>query len=158
MILQMCNWLQGTPWATSVHDSLWAYPFVQLIHFTGLSLFVGSIVLLNLRLLGLIKRRQSIREVYDQLGLMMWTGFCIALLGGFLLFSSSAVAFYYNPAFRWKMIVLLSALIFHILVLWKVKTPAAEPTATPNWAVLAGVVSFVLFAGVVTGAVLIPNY
>jgi hypothetical protein len=157
MILQFCQWLENTPWGFAVRDSTWAYPYVQLIHFTGLSLFVGTIILLNLRMLGWIRRDETLAEVYDRLSGLMWVGFCIALLGGFLLFSSAAGAFYYNPAFRWKMVALVFALLWHILVLWKVKNSGAS-LQTPNWARLAGLVSLALFVCVVTGAVLIPNY
>ena len=38
------SFLQGLPWATAVRESPWMYPFVQLIHFSGLSLWLGSIL------------------------------------------------------------------------------------------------------------------
>jgi hypothetical protein len=157
MLLQFCMWVENTPWGVAVRDTTWGYPFVQLIHFTGLSLFVGTIILLNLRLLGITKRRQSIGEVYSELSPVMWTGFCIALLGGFLLFSSAAGTFYYNPAFRVKMLVLIVALTWHLLVLAKVRA-STEPASTPGWGKVAALLSFVLFITVATGAVLIPNY
>jgi hypothetical protein len=44
------KWLEGTPWGLMTRESIWAYPFVQLIHFTGLSIWLGTNFALDLRL------------------------------------------------------------------------------------------------------------
>jgi hypothetical protein len=54
-ILNFGRWLQNTSWALSIATSDWAYPFVQLIHFSGLSLWVGTILAVDFRLLGIGK-------------------------------------------------------------------------------------------------------
>jgi predicted PurR-regulated permease PerM len=41
-LMPFCRWLQATPWARDVRTSLWVYPFIQLIHFSGLSLWLGT--------------------------------------------------------------------------------------------------------------------
>ena len=55
LILAFANWLQNTPMALAVGGSDWAYPYVQLTHFTGLSLWltpVGATVESGPRLAG----------------------------------------------------------------------------------------------------------
>ena len=56
-----------TSWATAIRTSLWAYPFIQLIHFSGLSLWLGTNVAGDLRLLGVGRKTQTAAEVRDEL-------------------------------------------------------------------------------------------
>ena len=57
--LAFCKWLESTWWGTDVRSSLWAYPFMQLIHFTGLSIWLGTTAAVDMRLLGVGKQRQT---------------------------------------------------------------------------------------------------
>src|SRR6267142_1839387 len=50
------HWLQNRPFALAIAGSDWAYPFVQATHFTGLSLWVGTNVAVDLSLLGAGKK------------------------------------------------------------------------------------------------------
>ena len=52
LLQAFAKWLEGTPWGVGVRTSLWAYPFTQLVHFTGLSIWLGTNLALDLRLLG----------------------------------------------------------------------------------------------------------
>ena len=63
--------------------SLWLYPFIQLIHFSGLSIWLGTNVVSDLRLMNLGKKPQTARDVRDELFAWNWIGFCIVVLGGF---------------------------------------------------------------------------
>ena len=52
--MAFAKWLQGTWWALDISGSTWAYPFVQMTHFSGLSLWLGTNLSLDLRLLGIV--------------------------------------------------------------------------------------------------------
>ena len=52
ILLAIAQWLEGTYWGEMARESLYAYPFVQLTHFTGLSIWLGTNFALDLRLLG----------------------------------------------------------------------------------------------------------
>src|SRR6202045_5291565 len=115
--LAFCKWLENTWWGTDVRSSLWVYPFIQLIHFTGLSVWLGTNAAVDMRLLGLGKQRQTAAQLSDALFAWNWIGFCIVVLGGFLLFSATASTYIANPAFQVKLGMLVpTALIWHILV------------------------------------------
>src|SRR5712692_7483874 len=88
LLLAFTDWLQNTPMALAVGGSDWAYPFVQLTHFTGLSLWLGTSVAVDLRLLGVNKGNQTASQLLDALFVWNWIGFGIAVVGGFLLFQS----------------------------------------------------------------------
>jgi len=158
LILAFANWLQNTPMALAVGGSDWAYPYVQLTHFTGLSLWVGTSVALDVRLLGVGEGRQSPAELLDALFLWNWIGFGLTILGGFLLFSIAAASFVGNLAFRAKLGILIPlALAVHIFVQAKARDWSETPEP-PVAAKLAGLLEMLLWLSVATAAVSIPYF
>ena len=57
--MTIAKWLQSTWWALDISGSTWAYPFVQMTHFSGLSLWIGTNLSLDLRLMGVGKKRRK---------------------------------------------------------------------------------------------------
>jgi uncharacterized protein DUF6644 len=156
-LLNFCKWLENTPWALAIGRSLWAYPVVQAIHFSGLSLWVGTIVVVDLRFLGLGGRRQLAGPFAEQLVPWTWTGLGVAVLGGTLLFAASASAFFRNPAFQIKFLLLVVGIAYHIVVQRNAPKWGASP-AVPLVAKLATFTELALWICVITAAVEIPNH
>jgi len=157
-LLPFCRHLQMTSWATAIRTSIWMYPFIQLIHFSGLSLWLGTNVAGDLRLLGAGKKIQTAADVRDELFAWNWLGFCVAIFGGFLLFSARATMYIINPAFRTKLFVLIpTALLWHIVVQAKTRE-WGKSAETPLVAKLSGLLELLLWISVVTAAVEIPSY
>ena len=158
LLVAFAKWLEGTPWGTGVRTSLWAYPFTQLIHFTGLSIWIGTNLALDLRLLGFGKQRQTAAELRDDLFAWNWIGFAIVVTGGFLLFSSTATTFLLNPAFQWKLgLFVPAALLWHIFVQAKSRDWGATRDV-PAIGKLSGLTEILLWVCVITAAVEIPNH
>jgi hypothetical protein len=150
------NWLQNTSWALALATSDWAYPFVQATHFTGLSLWVGTSIAVDLSLLGIGNKGQAPSRLYDALFVWNWIGFAIAVTGGFLLFSVSAATYLINAAFLTKLGVLIPvALILHIVIQTKMRA-WGQMSATPTAAKVAGLAELLLWLSVATAAVSIP--
>jgi hypothetical protein len=152
------NWLQHQSFALDVATSDWAYPFVQATHFTGLSLWVGTTVATDLSLMGMGNQYQSPLQLFNALFVWNWIGFCIAVLGGFLLFSAAAATYVINPAFLTKLGFLIPvALILHIVIQTKMREWGKQP-AMPRVAKIAGSVELLFWILVVTAAVSIPYF
>jgi hypothetical protein len=150
------HWLQNQPFALALAGSDWAYPFVQATHFTGLSLWVGTSVAVDLTLLARDKKSLSSWSLSDALFRWNWLGFCIAVSGGFLLFSVSAETYLTNIAFLTKLGLLLPlGLALHIVVQRNAPTWEKMPDR-PFLAKIAGLAELLLWLGVATAAVLIP--
>jgi hypothetical protein len=134
------------------------YPFIQWTHFSGLSLWVSTCLILDLRLLGFGKEFQTPAKLLDTLIVWNWVGLGIAIVGGFTMFCIAATTYIDNPAFRVKIYMLLPvALILHIIV--QAKTRAwGQTDETPPVAKLAGGVELLLWLSVMTAAIWIPNY
>jgi hypothetical protein len=136
---------------------MWFYPFIQLIHFTGLSLWLSTNVALDLRLIGVGSWRRTAAELAQDLFVLNWIGFCIVVTGGFLLFSATATTYIQNGAFLVKLGMLVpTALVFHVIVQSRSRT-WGRTAELPAVARLAGLIELLLWLSVVTAAVEIPS-
>ena len=152
------KWLESTPWGLMTRESIWAYPFVQLIHFTGLSIWLGTTFALDLRILGVGRRKATAAQVAQELFAWNWIGFAIVLTGGFMLFSGIATAFITNIAFQWKLGLFVPlALVWHVFVQRKARD-WGQTIDSPGTAKAAALVEILLWICVVTAAVQIPNH
>jgi hypothetical protein len=85
----------------------WPFPAAETLHFIGLSLLIGSLAVIDLRLLGFAKGL-SIRAIHRLL-LWTWIGFGINLVTGILFIFAQASFYYPNPSFWIKMVLILLA-------------------------------------------------
>ncbi|MBZ5696818.1 MAG: hypothetical protein LAN36_15840 [Acidobacteriia bacterium] len=158
LLTDFAKWLQSTWWALAISGSTWAYPFVQATHFSGLSLWIGTNLSLDLRLMGVGAKRRTAAELSDALFAWNWIGFCVAVMGGFVLFASAATKYVPNPAFRTKLGILIPlGIILHIVNQIKARS-WGQTEETPLVAKLTGLIEILLWLAVVTAAVSIPNY
>jgi hypothetical protein len=141
------EWLTGSPWARAMNGPEWAFPVVQSLHFIGFAFSIGTIAIVDLRLLGLAMRGQTACELAADVDRWTWTGFALMLITGPLMFSADAVAYHNNPSFQFKMICFSLALLFHFTLHRKATRPEVPPAA----AKLAGGLSLLLWTAVVAG-------
>jgi len=150
VLLEFSQWLGDTRLGVAVAQD-W-FPKVECVHVIALALVVGTIFLVDTRLLGLTSTRLSFRQISSRLLPWTWGGFILAALTGFMLFSSNAVAYYGNGAFRLKLILMilvaLNMLYFELVTFRNVA--AWDTSAKPPLAArLAGALSLALWCGVI---------
>ena len=63
MIQSFCTWLGNTPLSMAIQDRYWVIPMVQTVHILAISVVMASMVMLDLRLLRVLGRSQSIPDV-----------------------------------------------------------------------------------------------
>jgi hypothetical protein len=141
------EWLSTSPWANAMNGPEWAFPVVQSIHFMGFALSIGTIAIVDLRLLGLAMRRQTASQLAADLAPWTVAGFAVMLITGFLMFSADAVVYHVNPSFQFKMMCLAVALLFHFTIHRRATGSKVSPIA----AGMAGALSIVLWTAVVAG-------
>jgi hypothetical protein len=155
---RVAYWLESTQIGQSAGGSTWVYPYIQLLHFTGLSLWIATTVAVDLHLLGVVRREQTTAQLQKALIVWNWIGFVILIAGGVLLFSTAATLFIINPAFETKVGLLLPvALAWHILMQVKVRA-WGQTMDPPNVAKVAGFVEILLWVSVATAATTIPYF
>ena len=152
-VLACCRWLENTPWGVTVRGSSWMYPVVLWVHFVGLSIWLGTSLTVDVRLVGVGQRRLTAAELSSGLFARNWIGFCVAFLGGFLLLSAEATTYVTNTAFNLKLAVLTPlALMWHVVVQTNTRTwtQTEHTSAFGKW---AGLIEFLLWISVVAASV-----
>jgi hypothetical protein len=152
ILFQICQSIYNTRLSTSIRESVWVFPIIETIHVLGITVLVGTIAIFDLRLLGVIMRREPVSGIASQVLPWTWAGFVLMFSTGLLLSISEAATNYYNPAFRIKLILLLlvglNPLIFHRSIYRRVNE-WDRSAVTPLRARVAAVCSLVLWAGII---------
>lgn len=143
--------LQDLNFPTQIRESVWMFPTIETVHVFALVLVVGSIMTVDLRLLGLANKERRFSEVAAEMLPWTWTAFAVAALAGMMMFSSKALTYYGNIPFRLKMVCLLLAGINMLLFHWLgVRRLASWDHQRPPWtAKIAGGASLVLWTTIV---------
>ena len=116
--MEFLVWLENTGIANAIRTIPWLYPAFETGHYIGLSLLVGGIMLIDLRVLGFARSL----PLKSMIGLLpfVWAGFVINVLTGSMLFIYGATNFGTNGAFLLKMTFMLlaglNALAFDVAV------------------------------------------
>jgi uncharacterized protein YacL len=150
--LAFFEWLADTSWSVDLHESQYAYPLIESIHVWTMAVFFGSVVMFDLRLLGVTMRKVPASEVVDRLLPLTIAAFVIMVISGTLLFFAIPLRSYQSIFFRFKMLLMLLAglnvWIFHSRVYPKVVTWDVDGVP-PRRARVAGAVSLVLWIGII---------
>ena len=86
-IKEACESLQNLSFPTNIRESNWLFPTIETVHVLALVLVVGSIFMVDLRLLGIASRARSVRDVTAQSLPLTWSAFAVAATAGWLSFS-----------------------------------------------------------------------
>jgi hypothetical protein len=105
--MEFLTWLEHTAIANAIRSSRWMYPAFESLHYVGLSLLVGAIMLIDLRVLGFARKL----PLKSMIGLLpfVWAGFITNVTTGSLLFIYGATNFGVNKAFWLKMTFMVLA-------------------------------------------------
>ena len=132
--------------AKAISESLWIYPLDQAIHLVFLALFAGSILILDIRLLGLGMREQSIAKVARD----SWPWVVVGLVGlvatGIPQLIQNAMREYFSEFFWIKMYVLPIAVIYTVTVR-RMVSQAEDGRVSPGVQKIVGLVSILLWFG-----------
>ncbi|MEI9977646.1 MAG: DUF6644 family protein [Edaphobacter sp.] len=161
LLQHLCQLLYDSPIGTAIRESDYAFPIIESIHVLGITLLVGTIAVLDLRMLGLVLRPISVTRIARTVFPLTWSGFAVMFLSGFLLFWAEAAKNYSNPAFRAKLILLalvgLNPLIFHTTIYRRVHE--WEVLEISPWrARAAAIASLTLWGGVIVAGRLIAYF
>lgn len=143
--------LQDLNLPTQIRESVWMFPTIETVHVFALVLVVGTIMTVDLRLLGLANKERTFSEVAGEMLPWTWTAFTVAVIAGMLMFSSKAVTYYGNLPFRLKMVCLLLAGINMLMFHWvgTRNLAAWDRGRTPRSAKFAGAASLLLWITIV---------
>jgi hypothetical protein len=152
-LLRFVEWLGNTSWSIELHESRYVFLLVLMIHVLTLSVFVGTAVMIDLRLLGKTMTRVPVSQVVARL--LPWSelGFAVMVVTGTLLFYAAPLNRYENIFFRVKM----GALVLAVLNVWWFRRTAYRRVhewdldpIPPRRVRMVGALSLILLAVIIT--------
>ena len=114
------KWAESTWLGTIIRSHQYPFAIIEVVHLFGLTLLLGGIFLMSLRLFGLIMRDVPVSKVARQVRSISLLGFLILLTTGISLFASEALKCFSNDMYWYKMAFFLPATIFHFTLYRKV--------------------------------------
>jgi hypothetical protein len=140
-------WCNETWIGQTVRESTWTFAIVEVFHLWGLTILLGSVLVLYLRLAGLTLRSQSIEQVARQFAPWTAVGVSLMVISGGTLFLSEAVKCLESDPFRIKMALFFPALLFHF-GLYRKSIRGREEHFSPMLGKLAAAFALTLWLGV----------
>ena len=139
-IFPFFKWVDETWLSQVINNSKWLFPAIEGVHIVALALLFGSVIVLNLRLLGIGMRQRPASELLEELRPWVFSSLVVILTTGVLLFAAEATKSFRSTPFRIKMILLVTAIAFHYLVSQRIVSRDgvyAHPVLTKSAAVFA---------------------
>lgn len=137
--------------ANPLNSSELAFPILECIHIVGFALSVGTIAIVDFRLLGIGMTHQTPVDLAKDTSLWTLAGLVLMAFSGLLLFSSDPDMYYNNIPFDMKMFFLIVAIVFHYTI--HRRTVLSGPSRGKGK--LVGAVSLVLWMCVIFGGIFI---
>jgi hypothetical protein len=146
MLLPFFTWCEQSVLGEMIRTSQWLFPFIEAFHLIGLAMIGGSILLVDLRLLGLVLRREPAAQLVRDAEPWVVGSLLVMALTGVLMFLSEAIKCYYSEAFGGKMAALALAIVFTFTV--RRRVALAESRLSPLWSKTVAVISLSLWLAV----------
>ncbi len=136
--------------ANPLNSNEWAFPLTECFHITSFALSIGTIMLVDLRLMGLGLMRSKPAQLVKDTGIWTLAGLVIVIFSGLLIFSSDPIRYIYNAGFQWKMIALVVAILYNYTIHRKVAMSDASSEGTKK---IVGALSVLLWVLVPFGGI-----
>jgi hypothetical protein len=136
--------------ADALNQTEWAFALAECVHIGGFAVAIGSIVLVDFRMLNLGLRHETAARILRYTELWTVIALVFVVFSGFALFLSQTDIYLTNLIFPFKMYVLLAALVYNFTVHRKVATIENPP---PILSKLVAIVSLLLWVSVVFGGI-----
>jgi len=104
--------------ATAIRESPTLFPWIESLHVLMIAIVVGTIAIVDLRLIGVAAHRRGARQLIVDMLPFTWVAFVLAVASGTLLFLSNATGYYQSLPFRLKLLAIvvagLNMAVFHL--------------------------------------------
>ena len=162
LLYDFASWLASFESSPAIHESLYLYPWIEATHVMTLTLFLGMLCFIDLRMLGWSMVSVPASKIAEKLDLPMMIGMAIMFVTGLLLFYAIPIRTTQSLPFRIKMILMLAAIINALLfrrrMLASVSTWDNDPKP-PKHIRVGAALSLTFWAGVViTGRCIAYNW
>ena len=147
--------LEQLSWVQTMGSTGWMYSTIAVTHYISMFWFIGSIAVVDLRVMGLVARDRTVGDLAQQFFPWAWTGFALAMISGFCMFATDAGDWAPSEHFHYKLGLIALAVAFAVVV----QTSArkwSESSETPSAAKVIALVSLLLWIATIIMASEIP--
>jgi hypothetical protein len=129
----------------------WAFPVCEIVHIVGFAILIGTITIVDLRLLELGMKRQKVADVLKDTAPWTLLGLVLVLISGPLIFSSDPNLYMHNQSFRFKITMLILAIIFN----WTLHRKVALSPEPGGIGAVVGGISMLMWASIIFAGIFI---
>jgi hypothetical protein len=147
--------LEQTSWVKTLGSTGWMYSTVAVTHYLTMFWFIGSIAVVDLRVMGVAARRRSIAELAEQFFPWAWIGFAFAVISGFLMFATDAGDWAPDRVFHVKLALIAVSAVFAFIV-QRGARKWAQGKEVPRAAKIIALISLLLWIVTILSASEIP--
>ena len=149
---KFCAWIEQTSLSQTIQVTSWFVPTVQTVHILAVAAVMASILMIDLRLLGIVGKDLSLARVSARYRPIIWWTLPVLLLTGILMITGEPVRSLENWVFQLKMLLLIAAISVTLAYQVPLKKNAAywEATGGRRSAIkLIAIFSLLLWTGIV---------
>ena len=147
------QWLYSTTAGVIMRENDSLFPWLESIHVLAITIVVGSIAIVDLRLLGIASRDRAVSRLTRDVLPITWIAFAVAAITGILMFISNVVNYAHNVYFQLKILMLVLAgmnmMLFHFFGSRNIENWGTSAGTTPRSARFAGGASLMFWVLVV---------
>jgi hypothetical protein len=109
MLTAFALWLRATPLSLAIATHDWVIPAVQSVHIVTIAVLMGSVLVINLRLLNLIERGQAVRALMDHYLPVVAISITVLAVSGAILILGEPTRALFRLTFWLKMVLVAAA-------------------------------------------------
>ena len=157
MLESLTSLIIDSPLNQWILDTYWLWPVLEIVHFFGLSLLLGGLIIIDLRLMDYFRSLNL--ETINNLVPLVMSGFSLNLVTGILFFIGDPMRYSVYIGFQIKMGLVILAGLNTLFYSWKIKSVLANwsvSSDTPISVKIVGLISLLAWTGVLVLGRLIP--
>ena len=144
-------WIENTQIGHGIRESNWIFSITEVFHLFGITVFLGTVLILALRQFGAVLQNKSVADVARVL--MPWSmgSLILTVFSGTLLFMSETTKCWGNVAFRYKTLFFFLAILFQFTTLHRVMRSDEQRFAPLTRRITAIIAVFLWFGVAIYG-------
>ena len=108
------DWCESMPLGNSIKQAMWAFAVIESVHIMALAILLGTMIVIDLRLLGIGMKRMPVAELAKLLSPWFWWSFAGMVVTGTCLFMAEAIHLSTSGPFAYKIVLVLLAVAVHL--------------------------------------------
>jgi len=149
MLNSACVWIDSTALSQGIQNAAWVVPTVQTVHILAIAALMGSMLMINLRLVGIGSRDQTLAQVSGRFSPVIWWALPVLLFTGAILITGEPARALKNSIFQLKMLLVIGAILVTLFCIVPLKKNPSHWEGRGGFGMLVALVSVSLWVGII---------